>query len=94
MDIKPAFPIGKTQWSKWGDEAREAYNIIIAKGFGFATAVEEANAVQASLKEKKRSIGDLLGDVVDAVAGVSGVVAAVDSTVQTVKRVTRKKKAN
>jgi hypothetical protein len=51
-EIRPAHPIGKTQWSKWGPEARDAYNHCIRLGFEFATAVEEGNAVQAKVRAK------------------------------------------
>jgi hypothetical protein len=45
--VKAEFPIGKTQWAKWGDEAREAYNRVRRQGFTHETGVAEANAVQA-----------------------------------------------
>lgn len=44
--VKALFPIGKTQWAKWGDDAREAYNKMRAQGFTHETGVAEANAVQ------------------------------------------------
>lgn len=48
-DIRPEHPIGKTQWAKWGDKARLAYNHCIRLGFTFETAVAEGTAVQAKL---------------------------------------------
>jgi hypothetical protein len=48
-EVKAEFPIGKTQWAKWGPEAREAFNKSGRLGFKLATAVAEANAVQAKM---------------------------------------------
>lgn len=47
MTIKAEYPIGKTQWAKWNDDARAAFNKMQALGFTFETAVAEANAKQA-----------------------------------------------
>lgn len=49
-EVKALHPIGKTQWAKWGDKAREAYNRMRNLGFTHETGVAEADAVQA--KEK------------------------------------------
>lgn len=46
MTIKAEYPIGKTQWAKWNDNARAAFNKMCALGFTFETAVAEANATQ------------------------------------------------
>lgn len=46
MTIKAEYPIGKTQWAKWNDDARAAFNKMRALGFTFETAVAEANATQ------------------------------------------------
>jgi hypothetical protein len=48
--VKAEFPIGKTQWRKWGDEAREAYNRMRRLGSTHETAVAEGNAVQAKVR--------------------------------------------
>lgn len=45
--VKAEFPIGKTQWAKWNNSAREAFNRIMRLGFEFSTAVAEANAVNS-----------------------------------------------
>lgn len=79
-EVKARYPIGKTQWSKWNDPAREAFNSMRDKGFEFMVAVEEANAVQASQK-KKKSVLDILHDVEDIAGDVAGVVAAVSPLV-------------
>lgn len=49
-EVKAEFPIGKTQWSKWGSKAREAFNKCMRLGFKFDVAVGEANAVQAKVR--------------------------------------------
>ena len=86
-DVKALYPIGKTQWAKWGDEARETFNRTSAKGFAFATAVAEANAVQA--KHKKHGLFDVIHDVVDAVEDVAEVVAEVAPVVAVAKTVVK-----
>lgn len=48
--VKAEFPIGKTQWAKWGDEAREAYNRMRRQGFTHEVGVDEGNAVQAKVR--------------------------------------------
>jgi hypothetical protein len=94
--VKALYPIGKTQWSKWGDEAREAYNHMRNLGFTHETGVAEANAVQAKHK-KKKNIFDVIGDVVDVVEDVAEVVEAVTPVVAIAKTVVKatkgKKKA-
>jgi hypothetical protein len=93
--VKALYPIGKTQWAKWGDEAREAYNHMRNLGYTHETGVAEANAVQA--KPKKKGIFDVIGDVVEAVEDVAEVVEAVTPVVAIAKTVVKatkgKKKA-
>lgn len=94
--VKALYPIGKTQWAKWGDEAREAYNRMRNLGFTHETGVAEANAVQEKVKAKKKNIFDILEDVVDIAGDVAEVVETVTPAIavaKTVVRATRKKKA-
>lgn len=94
--VKALYPIGKTQWAKWGDEAREAYNHMRNLGYTHETGVAEANAVQAKPK-KKKSIFDVIEDVAEAVGDVAEVVEAVTPVVAIAKTVVKatkgKKKA-
>lgn len=98
--VKALFPIGKTQWAKWGDDAREAYNKMRRLGFTHETAVAEANAVQAKRNEKpKKSFFDAIEDAVEevqdaaeTVAGVAAAVTPVVTVAKTVARVTKGKK--
>jgi hypothetical protein len=50
--VMAEFPVGKTQWAKWGSEAREAFNKSMRLGFRYETALEEANAVEAKMRAK------------------------------------------
>ena len=45
-DVKALFPIGKTQWSKWSDDQRTAFNETRAGGVSFADAVEYVNELE------------------------------------------------
>ena len=86
-EVKAQFPIGKTQWAKWNDEQRTAFNEAREAGVPFADAVEASNA----MKKKGFNVVNALHDVVEVAAAVSGATAAVDSTVKLVKKVTQKK---
>ena len=86
-DVKALFPIGKTQWAKWNDEQRTAFNEARAAGVPFADAIEATNA----MKKKGFNVVEALHDVVEVASAVSGATAAVDSTVKLVKKVTQKK---
>ena len=85
--VKAQFPIGKTQWAKWNDEQRTAFNEAREAGVPFADAVEASNA----MKKKGFNVVEALHDVVEVASAVSGATAAVDSTVKLVKKVTQKK---
>lgn len=85
--VKALFPIGKTQWAKWNDDQRIAFNEAREAGVPFADAVEASNA----MKKKGFNVVGALQDVVEVAAAVSGATAAVDSTVKLVKKVTQKK---
>ena len=65
-DIRPAHPIGKTQWAKWGDEAREAFNHCIRVGYTFDTAVAEGTAKQKKVQAEALAELVRLGQEQDA----------------------------
>lgn len=99
-EVKAEFPIGKTQWAKWGLKAREAFNRSMRLGFTFETAVAEGNAVQAKVRSDALDELALLGQEQDAEGvtppGANGMVVAGPSpTASTPKkpRAPRKKKA-
>ena len=85
--VKAQFPIGKTQWAKWNDDQRTAFNEARGAGVPFADAVEMVNG----MKKKSFNVVEALHDVVEVASAVSGATAAVDSTVKLVKKVTQKK---
>ena len=89
-DVKPQFPIGKTQWREWNDEQREAFNAAREAGVPHLEAIA---AVNEDRDRPKKSIIDVLGDVVETVADVAEAAAPVITVAKTVQRVTRKKKA-
>jgi hypothetical protein len=96
--VKALFPIGKTQWAKWGPEAREAFNKCGRQGFKLATAVEEANAVQAKVRSAALDELAQLGQEQDALIAPQPeepkpVETEKTETVQPVKKAAPKKKA-
>jgi hypothetical protein len=73
MMVKALYPIGKTQWRKWNDAQRTAFNEARAEGVSFADAVAGANQTVA---EKKKDIFDVVEDVVEAVAAAAPAITA------------------
>lgn len=90
-EVKALFPIGKTQWGKWDDDQRTAFNEARAEGVPYADAIEAANQTQPA-KEKKKNIFDVIEDVAE-IAGDIAEVGAMVSPVANVIRATTKKKA-
>jgi hypothetical protein len=90
-EVKALFPIGKTQWRKWNDDQRTAFNEARAEGVPYADAVAGANQTQHS--KPKKNVLDILGDVVETAVAVSSMVGAAEGTVKVVKRAVRGKKA-
>jgi len=90
-DVKALFPIGKTQWRKWNNDQRTAFNEARAEGVPYADAVAGANQAQPS--KPKKNIVDILGDVVETVVDVAEIATPAVAVAKTVVRATRKKKA-
>jgi hypothetical protein len=90
-EVKALFRIGKTQWRKWNDDQRTAFNEAMAEGVPFGDAVAGANQTQHG--KPKKNVLDVLGDVVETAVAVSSVVGAAEGTVKVVKRAVRGKKA-
>jgi hypothetical protein len=84
-DVKALFPIGKTQWSKWSDDQRTAFNEARAAGVEYGDAVAGANDTQAAPKAKKKSVFDLIEDVGEVAASVSPALAVAKTLVKKVK---------
>lgn len=93
--VQPLFPIGKTQWSKWDDDQRTAYNEARQAGVAYADAIQAANQTQASKPEKKhKNVLDVLEDVAEVattVASVATSVAPVVGVASTLVKATKKK---
>lgn len=70
--VKALFPIGKTQWLKWSDDQRTAFNEARAAGVEYGDAVAGANETQT---KKKKSVLDIIEDVAEVAATVAPVVA-------------------
>ena len=91
--VKALYPIGKTQWAKWNDAQRTAFNEAREAGVPYNDAIQAANQTQG---KKKANILDVLEDVAEAVVDVAEVVQTVTPAIavaKTVVRATRKKKA-
>lgn len=91
--VENTFRVGKTQWSKWNDAGREAYNRIKRQGLSERAAIAEADAKTAKTEEERRNkkrgllskIVDVVEDVQDAAETVAGVAAAVTPVVTVAK---------
>jgi BioD-like phosphotransacetylase family protein len=81
-NVKALFPIGKTQWSKWSDDQRTAFNEARAAGVPYNDAILGANQAQAEAKPKKKSVFDIIEDVAEVAATVAPVVAVVKTVVK------------
>ena len=99
--VKALYPIGKTQWAKWNEMQRRAFNALREQGKSHDDAVALANSMidvfeEFEPKKKKANIFDVLEDVAEAVVDVAEVVQTVSPAIavaKTVVRATRKKKA-
>lgn len=91
--VKALFPIGKTQWLKWSDDQRTAFNEARAAGVPYAEAIAGANQTQT---KKKKNVFDIIEDVAEAATDVAEAVAVVSpmvSIAKTVVKAATKKKA-
>lgn len=90
--VKALFPIGKTQWLKWSDDQRTAFNEARAAGVPYMDAITSTNV----LKKKKKNVLDIIEDVAEAATDVAEAVAVVSPVVSIAKTVVKaatKKKA-
>jgi hypothetical protein len=83
--VKALFPIGKTQWLKWSDDQRTAFNEARAAGVPYNDAILSANDTQAAPKPKKKSVFDIIEDVAEVAATVAPVAAVAKTLVKKVK---------
>lgn len=84
-NVKALFPIGKTQWAKWSDDQRTAFNEARAEGVPYGDAILGANQTQAALKPKKKNVFDIIADVAEVAAVISPAVSIAKTVVKKVK---------
>ena len=80
-DVKALFPIGKTQWSKWSDDQRTAFNEARAAGVPYMDAIASTNAS----RKKKKNVFDIIEDVAETAVRVAEVAASVSPAVTMAK---------
>ena len=80
-DVKALFPIGKTQWIKWSDDQRTAFNEARAAGVPYMDAIISTNAS----KKKKKNVFDIIEDVAETAVRVAEVAASVSPAVTMAK---------
>jgi hypothetical protein len=88
-DVKALFPIGKTQWSKWSDDQRTAFNEARAEGIEYADAVAGANQTQT---KKKKNVFDIIGDVAETAVRVGEVASSASPALTVAKTLVKKVK--
>lgn len=86
-DVKALFPIGKTQWLKWSNDQRTAFNEARAAGVPYMDAIASTNA----LKKKKKNVLDIIEDVAETAVRVAEVAAVVSPAVSIAKTLAKKK---
>jgi hypothetical protein len=87
-NVKALFPIGKTQWAKWSDDQRTAFNEARAAGVPYNDAILGANQTQT---KKKKNVFDVIGDVAETAVRVAEVAAVVSPAVSIAKTLAKKK---
>jgi class 3 adenylate cyclase len=88
-DVKALFPIGKTQWSKWSDDQRTAFNEARAAGVPYGDAILGANETQT---KKKKNVFDIIGDVAETAVRVGEVASSVSPALAVAKTLAKKVK--
>ena len=76
--VKALFPIGKTQWAKWSDDQRTAFNEARAAGVPYMDAIASTNA----LKNKKKNVFDIIEGVAEIAAVISPAVSVAKTVVK------------
>lgn len=89
--VKALFPIGKTQWNKWNDAQRTAFNEARDAGVPYADAIAAANQTAAP---KKKSVFDILEDVAETVSDVAEVAAMVTPVAKVIRATTKRAPKN
>ncbi len=88
--VKALYPIGKTQWAKWNDDQRTAFNEAREAGVPYNDAIQAANQTQATKKKGFfDKIVDAVEDVVEVAETVTDVAAAVTPVAAVAKTVVK-----
>ena len=87
-DVKALFPIGKTQWIKWSNDQRTAFNEARAAGVPYMDAITSTNAS----KKKKKNVFDIIEDVAETAVRVAEVAASVSPALAVAKTLVKKVK--
>lgn len=96
--VKALFPIGKTQWAKWTDDQRTAFNEVRAAGLPFDeavkyvasngfVAVDPEPVKKVEEKPKKSGLMSALDDTLEGLKKVEDAVETVASVAATVSPV-------
>ena len=88
-EVKALFPIGKTQWAKWNDAQRTAFNEAREAGVPYNDAVTAANNTQ--VETKKKNVFDFIEDVAEIAGDIAEVGAMVTPVAKVIRATTKKK---
>jgi hypothetical protein len=88
--VKALFPIGKTQWLKWSDDQRTAFNEARAAGVPYMDAIADASrdgwvTLKGETPKKKKNVFDIIEDVAGVAATVAPVAAVAKTLIKKVK---------
>lgn len=93
--VENNYRVGKTQWSKWTDEGRTAFNEARDAGATYREALCAGDVATAEAetarKDKKRGIFDVIESAIGTVATVAATVSPVVAMAKTVAKATQKK---
>ena len=85
-EVKALFPIGKTQWAKWNDKQRTAFNEARAEGVSFPDAVAASNAMHhGGILGVIEDVAEVAEKVTDVVEKITPVVAVAKTVVKATK---------
>lgn len=89
--VKALFPIGKTQWAKWNDDQRIAFNEAREAGVPYNDAIQAANQTQPAKHHGVLGVLEDVAEVATTVASVATSVAPVVGVAKTLVKTTKKK---
>lgn len=81
--VNALFPIGKTQWAKWSDEQKTAFNEARAAGVPHLDAIAEVNAGKT---QPTKPVEEVVKQPVKEDVAVTPVVAVAKTVVKATKK--------